>query len=316
MAAFPTWCSAALEMSKMFPMRIAAISVALTLTIGLQAIHGQSASARSRTPQPNPTRQILQFDVVSIKPTPAGDDKMLIQQPPGGTSFHGAPIRMVLQTAFGVDDNSIIGAPSWVNTNRYDIEAKVAPEDAARLDKLNGAERNAMLLQLLTERSNLKFHHETRERPVYALVVAKGGPRLTKGLPLPPGGIKPADPDHPEDPANEHFKVMTLPGHIEADSIPMDILADQLSRMQILGRIVVNKTGLAGNYSFTLRWTPDNAPFPMMHDADGLAAATAPDPTPSSLFTALQEQLGLKLETTKVPVETIVVDSVARPTEN
>jgi len=221
---------------------------------------------------------------------------------------------MILLTAFGVEDDRIIGAPSWVNTNRYDIEAKVAPEDAPKRDKLKGEDRNAMLIPLLTGRFNLKYRHETRELPMYALVVAKGGPKLTKGEPLPPGGIKPAD-GEPKDAAKEHFKIMTVPGHLEANSMPMYLLADVLTRLNVLGRIVVDKTGLTGNYNFTLQWTSDNLPFPVMSDAYGLGG-TAKDAAPSSLFTALQEQLGLKLESEKDHVDVIVIDHIDPPSPN
>ncbi len=99
---------------------------------------------------------------------------------------------MLLHVAFGLDDDRIFGAPSWTKSNRYDIEAKVAPEDAPKLDKLKTDDRRAMLLPLLVERFNLKYHHETRELPTFALVVAKGGPKLTISQTEPP-----ADPNFP-----------------------------------------------------------------------------------------------------------------------
>jgi uncharacterized protein (TIGR03435 family) len=274
---------------------------------------------------------IPQFDVVSIKPTPPSDDEVLVMLFPDGDSFHafhGATARMILRTAFGVEDDYIIGAPSWVNTNRYDVEAKVAPEDAPKLDKLNAEDRRAMLIPILVERFHLKYHHETRERSTYALVVAKGGPKLVKGEPDPPGGAKPAEGEpnppyaagrnHPEDPTKEHYRIMTVPGRIEADSMPMDVLADQLTRLQLLGRTVVDKTGLTGNYNFTLQWTPDSAPPSVMGSAaSGLAhAENATDAAPLSLFTAIEEQLGLKLESEKDSVDVIVIDHIDPPSPN
>ena len=115
--------------------------MALTLPIGFEVVRGQTATENSGMPKSQPAREALQFDVISIKPTPSSDDKTLIQQPPDGTSFHGAPVRMILQIAFGVEDDRIIGAPSWVNTNHYDIEAKVGPEEAPKLDKLKAGAR-------------------------------------------------------------------------------------------------------------------------------------------------------------------------------
>lgn len=223
---------------------------------------------------------------------------------------------MILETAFGIDDKHLVGAPSWTNTIRYDIEAKVAPEDAPRLDNLKGGERNAMLIPLLAERFNLKYHHEARELPVYALVVGPGGPKLTKGEPDSPGGPQLPDPNHPEDPSKEHFKVMTVPGRIEVDSIPMYVLADQLTRLNVLGRPVIDKTGITGNYNFTLRWTADNLPFPILPEADGLGATAQDENTPSSLVTALQEQLGLKLKPQKDNSDVIVIDHIDPPSPN
>jgi bla regulator protein blaR1 len=262
-------------------------------------------------------RDLPQFDAVSIKPTPAGDDKTLVQIFPDGISFHGAPIRMVLRTAFGIDDKHRIGSPAWTNATRYNIEAKVSPEDAQRFNKLKGAERNAMLVSVLAERFNLKFHHETRELPIYALVVAKGGPKLTRGAPDDPGRPKFPDPHKPEDLSKEHHWVFTIPGRIEADSITMYVLADQLTQLNAVGRPVVDKTGITGNYNFTLRWTADNLPFPILHEVGGLDAATAKDEnTPSSLFTAIQEQLGLKLEPQKDHSDVTVIDHIDPPSPN
>ncbi|HEY1984796.1 MAG TPA: TIGR03435 family protein [Terracidiphilus sp.] len=294
--------------------RAAAVLVGL-LTIGFGGVLAQSPAENARTPEPH-RPGAPQFDVVSIKPSAPNQDGTLFQYFPDRTSFRGAAVRMVLQTVFGVDDDHIIGAPSWVNTNRYDIEAKVSPEDAPRLDKLNGDERRAMLIPLLTERFHLKYHHEMREQSMYALTIAKGGPRLTRGEPDPPPGWKPSK-DTP--PQQEHYKIVTVPGHIDADSIPMGVLADQLSRLHALGRSVVDKTGLTGNYNFSLKWTADNDPFPglrrMLREADGLDSRPTDD-AGLPLFTALREQLGLNLEPLKGQGDVIVIDHIDPPSPN
>lgn len=290
----------------------------LVMAVGAGLTQGQVAEANSAGQRSQPVHGAMRFDVVSIKPTDPADDKVLMQMPPDGTSFHGASTRMVLKTAFGVDDDRIIGAPGWVNSNRYDIEAKVAPEEASRLEKLKGEERNGMLIPVLTERFHLKYHHATRELPVYALLVAKGGPKLTKGEPDPPGGFKPPDPDHPVAPAEEHHKIMTVPGHIEADSVPMSVLADVLTQLRI-GRIVVDKTGLTDNYNFTVKWKPDPPAWlkaGIASDGLGAPAENGTDDGPSSLFTALQEQLGLKLVPEKSSVDVILIDHIEQPSPN
>jgi len=294
---------------------IAAIS-SIALPIGFGVVSGQSVPEQTKTrtfDKPSPS---LKFDVVSIKPAPPSSDKTLFKYSGDETSFDGAPVRMVIETAFGVDDNHILGAPTWVNTTRYDIEAKVALDDAPRLQKMKGEDRRAMLIPMLAERFHLKYHHEFRERPVYALVVARGGPKLAKGESDPPPGWKPPSDVPPE---KEHHKVMTVPGRIEADSIPMFVLADQLTRLHTLGRTVVDRTGLQGNYNFTLHWTPDALPFPLMKE-EGFGAATdsgdGTDAASSPLFTAIQEQLGLKLVPEKSNDDVIVIDHIDPPTPN
>ena len=294
----------------------AAAVLALTLPIGFGVVLGKSATANSGTPRSQTAHEIPQFDVVSIKPTPSSVDKALpLRLPPDGISFHGVPVRMVLRTTFGVEDDRILGAPSWVNTKRYDIEAKVAPEDAPKLDKLNAEDRRDMLIPLLAQRFHLKYHHETRELPLYALVLAKGGPKLAKGEPVPPPGLLrgfPSDQNQPGSPANEHYNIMMRPGHVEAVSTPIKVLVYPLS--QFLGRTVVDKTGLTGTYNFTLQWTPDDAP----PNAPGgqVRAENATDAAPLSLFTAIQEQLGLKLEAEKGSVDVIVIDHIDPPSPN
>jgi len=277
-------------------------------------LHAQSEPAE---PARDLAQTVMQFDAVSIRPTPSGDDKVLVQMSPDGLSFHGAPVRTIVETAFGTDDKHLVGAPAWTNTIRYNIQAKVSPEDAPKFDKLMGTERNAMLIPMLADRFKLKFHHETREQPIYALVVAKGGPKLTKGEPDDTRGPKSSDPHQPEDLSKEHHWVFTVAGRIEADSISMGILADQLTRLNAVGRPVLDRTAIEGNYNFTLRWTADNLPFAILHDPDGLGAATAKDESgPSSLFTAIQEQLGLKLEPRKDRFDVIVIDYIDRPSPN
>ena len=294
----------------------AATVLALAVPIGLGAVRGQSSTGNTGTPKSETTHEEPQFDVVSIKPAAPDQDNTLFEYFPDGTSFRGAPVRLVLQTVFAVGDDRIIGGPSWASTNRYDIVAKVAPEDVPRLDKLNGDDRRAMLIPLLADRFHLKYHHEMRERQAYALLIAKGGPRLTTGEPDPPPGWKPAK-DTPPD--QEHFKIMTRPGQIEADSVPMSVLAGMLSRLPALGRTVVDKTGLTGNYSFSVKWTPDDDPFPglrrMLQEADGLGASATDDPA-LPLLTALREQLGLRLELQKARIDVIVIDHIDLPSPN
>jgi uncharacterized protein (TIGR03435 family) len=231
--------------------------------------------------------------------------------------MYGTPVQMLLRMAFSTEDDRIIAAPAWVKSNRYDIEAKVAPEDAPKLDKLKAEDRRAMLLPLLVERFNLKYHHETREMPMYTLVVARGGPKLTESKVEPAPG--PDDPPGmagaPKGPMNVRGKMMMMPGRIESQGSTLDMLAHSLSPQ--LGHTVVDKTGLSGKYDYTLQWTPDDAgPMPggpgggPAHEDNAVQAGSP------SLFTAVEEQLGLKIESTKGPVDVIVIDHLDLPSAN
>jgi uncharacterized protein (TIGR03435 family) len=242
---------------------------------------------------------------------------------------------MVLQQAFGVEEDRILGAPGWVKSNRWDIEAKVAPEDAPKLEKLKAEQRRQMLLPVLVERFNLKYHVEQRELPTYALVIAKGGPKLTESKPdetgphefpdpkagpaapghEPPGNAGPTGPG--KDPMGRRGMVSIGPGRIDAHGGGMEFLAHSLSFN--VGRTVLDETGLKGRYDFTLQWTPDQGMMPTGGPggeggpAHGDVAADAGGP---SLFTALEEQLGLKLESQKGTVDVIVIDHIDAPSEN
>jgi len=233
-------------------------------------------------------------------------------------------VQMLLREAFGVEDDRIIGAPGWVKTNRYDMQAKVSPDDAPKLDKLKPEERRSMLVPLLMERFNLKYHHETRELPTYSLVVAKGGPKLKpSAVPDLPPNPKPADAGAPprpgETPGNNPPRRMLRymgRGHLESEGTNTEMLARVLS--QQVGRTVVDKTGLKGSFDYTLQWTPDDAPPPMPGGGEGgpQHSENGTDAAGPSLFTAVQEQLGLKLQAEKGPADVIVIDHIDLPSEN
>jgi uncharacterized protein (TIGR03435 family) len=204
------------------------------------------------------------------------------------------PLKMLLQFSFDIPESRILGLPTWVDSTTFDIEAKsdasvdeqmgkLAP-DQARQQKL------AMLQALLAERFKLVTHTETRELPIFNLVVAKGGPNF-----------KPSDKNGTTiDSGNMRI-------HVQGGDDTIELLARELS--QAVGRIVIDKTGIAGRYDLTLRWTPDSVPTPMLNGA--------PDPNPPpDIFTAVQEQLGLKLEPAKGAVPVLVIDHIERPSDN
>jgi uncharacterized protein (TIGR03435 family) len=241
---------------------------------------------------------------------------------PDGTAFRGVPVQMLLRQAFGVEPDRIAGAPAWATSRRYDIEAKVAPEDAPKLEKLKAEDRSAMLIPLLEERFNLKYHHESRELPTYRLVVAKGGPKLsaTNDQPAPSSDDPPNVARAPQGPMNMRGRMMMRPGRIESEGSSLDMLAHSLALQ--LGHTVVDATGLTRKYDYTLQWTPDDAAMPMSGGpAGGPSGAPGHDSSSveaggPSLFTAIEEQLGLKLESTKATVDVIVIDHLDLPSAN
>jgi uncharacterized protein (TIGR03435 family) len=297
---------------------LAAGLLAVAMPIGYGVVRGQSAGANVDAGAAAP-HDLPKYEVVSIKPAASDDGRSLLRITPDGTSMQGVEVRMLLRTAFRLEPDRIIGAPSWVSSNRYDIEAKVAPDDAPKLDKVKAEDRSAMLLPLLVERFNLKYHHETRELPLYTLMVAKGGPKLTESK----GDVAPPPKDFAGAPprgVDSRGRMMMMPGRIESQDTTLDMLAHSLSPQ--LGHTVLDKTGLTGRYDYTLQWTPDDAMMPMgggpgggPGGAPGHEANTA-EPGGPSLFTAIEEQLGLKLESTKGPVDVIVIDHLDLPSAN
>jgi uncharacterized protein (TIGR03435 family) len=192
---------------------------------------------------------------------------------------------MLFQFAFGTPESQISGIPAPLNSEKFDIEARSDPSIDAQLSKLDSdqakLQKQLMLQSLLADRFKLTWHKEIRQLPVFDLVIAKGGSKLQESK---------AD--------GRTYNTGTQ--RISDQGVTMPVLADQLAAR--LGRPVIDKTGLTGRYDVTLKWTPDDT-------------EPAPD-APPSIFTAVQEQLGLKLESTKGPVETLVIDHVEEPSPN
>lgn len=298
--------------------------LALALPVGIGVVHGQvSAAGTDNSGQVTAnTADLPKYDVASIKPYKADDGRVRMMITPDGVSLQGAPMRLLLPQAFGVEEDRILGAPAWVKSNRYNIEAKVEPDNAPKLKDLKVEQRNAMMLQLLVDRFNLKYHYEKRELPTYALVVAKDGLKMkpTKAdLNAPAADApRPGDAPLPGDgrrPPMGKGMLMINPGHIESTGASVEMLTHVLSRQ--LGRTVVDKTGLKGEYDFALDYTPDNMPMPPHGASDGGPKPEMQvDTGGPSIFTAVEEQLGLKLEATKGMVDVIVIDHIDLPTEN
>jgi uncharacterized protein (TIGR03435 family) len=219
------------------------------------------------------------FEVVSVKVDRSGSDSSHSKSMPGRYSATNVKVRELIQDAFRVKDFQISGAPHWTETEGFDIAATTGYSG-----DLTDKEMEPILQSLLADRFQLRLHRETKELPAYALVVAKNGPKLIA---------------HSGD-AGPDTSIRHGPGKLtlSATKATMSRLSDVLSRRT--GRTVVDRTGLLGEYDLKLEWAPD----PTAESVD------------ASIFVALQEQLGLKLEPTKAPVEIVVVDRVERPSEN
>src|ERR1700739_608899 len=234
------------------------------------------------------------FDAVSVKP--AGNvSATLLLLTPDGISATNVPMKLILRQAFGVEDDRLVGIPGWADNKRYDIQAKVTADDAPALRKLSRGQRFAMLQPVLQERFQLKFHHQTRELQGYALVVAKGGPK-----------IKEYSPETPTATNSSGQRRLSLIGNgrLESKGTQIASRAHELSFI-LGGQTVADKTGLKGSYDYILQWTPENG------NDDQSSTDSAP-----SIFTALQEQLGLRLESEKVQADVVVIDRIEPPTAN
>jgi bla regulator protein BlaR1 len=230
-------------------------------------------------------------------------------------------LKSLLQMAYGLKDSQIAEAPSWTNTEKYDIEAK--PDDAVieALQKLTSPEKfngqvNLMIQSLIRDRFKLASHYETKELPVYVLLVARNGPKFHEAA-ITPTGSTPPNPRGPSSvPPKGSYIRMGGRGQLDAVDANLDMFIDVLS--QQIGRIILNQTGLKAKYDFTLKWTPDEGHPEMFKGAGALPSEAAPPPDTSgpTIFTAMQEQLGLKLEAQKSSMPVLIVDHIERPTEN
>jgi uncharacterized protein (TIGR03435 family) len=238
------------------------------VSLTLPAAHAQTiASAPSK---------LLEWDVVSIKVSKPGNDEAVSNATGANGYSVTIPLKQLISDAYEIREDLISGLPKWAGSAQFDIEAKVADTDADVYHKLLQKQKDMMLQPILADRFKLTAHTETKQLPVYELVVAKAG-KLQSAQPGAPdaGGFS------------------TGAGQITCQTCDVSFLSGMLARS--LQRTVIDKTGLAGKYDIKLRWSDYSGP---------------------SLFTALEEQLGLKLQHAKGPVETLIVDHVEMPSEN
>ena len=270
-----------------------------------------------------PAAQEPSFEVASLKPNKSGSNNIGIRFPGVGQfNVINMPLREMIRFASDLQPMQIEGGPDWISSDRFDIVAKA--EGRPTMPQVN-----AMLRSLLAERFALRTHVETRELPIYELVVARADKRLgaqlqpadpdcrplrtpnaaPKPQPPPSGGPGPETIPPSDDGSNLRCGALFGPGFITLRQFTMARFARDLS--MVARRIVVDRTGLAGRYDIDVEFSPEFRPAPPPGVPDLAPAVTSDGP---SLFTAVQEQLGLKLESARGPVEVLVVDRADRPT--
>jgi uncharacterized protein (TIGR03435 family) len=243
-----------------------------------------------------------QFEVASVRPNNSGEANSSIRIQPGGRlTATNQTLRNLIRNAFNLQPDQMIGGPDWMDSDRYDIVAKIADADLDAKGLAPGPEFMLRVQWVLEERFKMATHWETRDLPVYALVVAtegKLGPKLkahtgdcdrARGGGPPPPGSPPMN-------CGTRSNMTPAAAKVIGSGISMVGFARNLAGET--GRNVVDKTGLAGSYDLELEFTPDQS-------ADNVGP---------SLFTAIQEQLGLKLDSQRAPIEVLVIDKLEKPT--
>ncbi len=268
----------------------------LLVLLALIASSGPLASSQTAPVQLSATpvitapfsQQVPAYEVATIKPP----------EPDG----YASPLRVYIQSAFGIPVNAegwVIG-PDWINSARYVIQGK--PPDSIReaMQSMSRAQRSAethlMMQSLLADRFKLKAHFETRQMLIYRLTIAKDGPKLK------------------ENPDAGKSQAAAGKSTVRGTAVSVQVMADMLESVPDLGhRVIIDNTGLSGTYDFLLRWTPMESTAP---PGSSSGTAASPEAEGVSLFTAIEEQLGLKLTATRGPGQVLVIDHIERPSEN
>jgi uncharacterized protein (TIGR03435 family) len=229
------------------------------------------------------------FSVASIKLEKSPDGPFMMGFTPDGFTCTNIKLSALMMQAYGVQNTQIAGAPNWTDSTTYDIEAKVDSADVARLKDLTPDQRSQMLRPLLADRFKLTLHWGTKDLPVYVLAIAKNGTHLRENV------------------SHQGEGGMMGRGQIRGTDAPISALVRSLSHQAELGRRpILDHTGLTGDYDWDLNWTPN----------DTSGTAEIPDSSGPSIFTAIQEQLGLKLQPQTASAPVIVIDHVEKPSQN
>ena len=273
----------------------AGLAIALPVAFGLlNATPSRAESAVGTAPK---------YVDVSVKPHPEDLNgpnmtRVMISLKDASFMARGVSVQSLVQLAYRVQDSQLAQAPEWLDSAKYDVDAKVDNAAADAWGKLTEDQRGTvsrqMLQTLLADQFKLKVHQEAQDLPAYVLTVADGGGKLTK------------------EPDGTHGMMQLGMGELTSRGTPLDLLTSQLSLR--LGRPVVDKTGLAGKYAYSLHWTPDADERARMQQKEPIASdSPASNEAGPSLLTAIQEQLGLTLQPVTTRVQVLVIDHVEQP---
>jgi uncharacterized protein (TIGR03435 family) len=284
---------------------VAAVGVPVLLSVLCVAKLGaQLIRAKDGVPLPA-------FDVASVKQNNSGSGATHVLSKDAIYSVENLPLREIIKIAYGAkSDAQITGGPAAILRNRYDIEAKIDEEQLAQIKKMPSEDRrlqmSLMLQALLADRFHLRVNFQPRELPVYALVLAKGGPKFHPSVAV--------------SPSRQGLSIHSDARTAEA-SAHEDMALDGLTRLlaaqpEVGDRTVVNKTGLSGKYDWSLHWTRENNDAGFTPGGSATQPVVDAEASGPALFTSLEEQLGLKLRPQKDEVETIEIDHLEAPSEN
>jgi uncharacterized protein (TIGR03435 family) len=298
------------------------LPVAMSLTavgvLSVAAIYGIFQVETLRAQLLHPASEPLpSFEVATIRPSHVDGAKLGFRMTPAEFKVQNASITDLIRFAYMIKSTAQLPQePRWINSDKFDIDAKIAESQIEVMKKLtpdHRFEQNRFMVQsLLADRFGLKLSSQMKNLPVYALMVAKGGPKLKEAEGLSPPQPEPTPPPPPPatTPGLAHMPTLTGGrGELKAGAVSMHFFTDWVSRQpEMADRVVIDATGLKGSYDFELNWSPEDGSTPLLNGV--------PQDTGPSIFTAFQEQLGLKLESRKAPVEVLVIDHVEPPSQN
>ena len=308
---------------------LAALAVALTAPVRTSARATQAQQSGAPAPA---------FEVASIKPSNSGDGRVMLGNQPGRFTATNVTLRMLVRQAYQLQDFQITGGPSWLGSDHFDIVAKIDPAVQESINAARGGIGPAavpgqgpnplqlMIRSLLADRFKLVVHNETKEQTIFALVVARSdgklGPELKKSdvdcvALMASARARGSAPPAPQPGERPPCSVRIGPGNLSASGGSLAQFSQSLG--MFVGRVVVDKTGLTGLYDINLTWTPDQMPKGAPGspgDQPIRVNGVDIDPNGPSIFTAVQEQLGLKLDWQKGPVDMLVIDRAEKPVEN